>query len=216
MDQSAVILILSLFTASFLGSWHCAVMCGPVACFVANQGQLKFYHVGRLITYVLLGALAGLLGNSIFEYASKTTYLVVISVVSLVVVFSGLVRLNVIKLKSKKFEVLQQRLNLILMRLFKKGASKSSFAVGLLTGFLPCSWLLMFVFSAITTHSAFTGGLVLFIFWLGGLPALLAVSSSLGGLVKKAPAFHQRIAGVVLIFAAVFSVVSFAMNLGAA
>lgn len=206
-------LILSLFLASFLGSWHCAVMCGPIACFVANQGQAKFYHLGRLITYISLGALAGAFGEILFNHTTRGFYLAIITSVTGIIIFSSLVRLNIITIKKTKVSFFKNKINLILIRLFKKWAGRSSFVVGLLTGLLPCGWLLMFVFSVIATHSAISGGFILFIFWLGGLPALVAVSGGMARLINKSPLYHQRIAGIVLIFVAISSIISFAMNI---
>ncbi len=43
---------------------HCAAMCGPIHLFLARRrsGGLWVYHVGRVITYALIGAAAGGLG----------------------------------------------------------------------------------------------------------------------------------------------------------
>lgn len=213
MDTSPLILIFSLFAASFLGSWHCAVMCGPVACFVSQKGNEKLYHLGRLLSYVFLGSLAGFFGSSIFNYFSRTQYLIVMVSINLVIIFSGLARLQVISMPKGRITSFQKRINLVFVKLFKRWAFRSSLIVGVLTGFLPCSWLYLFVFSVVSTHSAVMGGFILFIFWLGGLPALIAVTGSLGGLIKRAPQYHQRIAGLILIFAAVYSIFSFAYHI---
>lgn len=188
-------------------------MCGPIACFVSNQGHAKLYHLGRLITYVLLGSLAGAFGDLMLNQISRSFYLVVIFGVTGLIIFSGIVRLNIVSIKNAKVNYLKNKTNLLFIRLFKKWANRSSLILGLLTGFLPCSWLYMFVLSAITTHSAFSGAVVLFIFWSGGLPALIAVTSGMTKLVKKSPIYHQKVAGIVLIFAALFSAFSFAMNI---
>lgn len=46
---------------------HCVGMCGPVSVLIGrgralSRGQLALAHLGRLSTYALLGAAAGLLG----------------------------------------------------------------------------------------------------------------------------------------------------------
>ena len=213
MDKSALILILSLFSASFIGSWHCATMCGPIACFVSNQGRAIYYHLGRLVTYTFLGAMAGAFGEVILNHFSKIFYLTVINIMVLLILIFGFYRLQIFSKRFSAFQKITQKINLILQKSFKKWMTRSSFVVGLLTGFLPCSWLLMFVFSAVATHSALSGGLVLFVFWLGGLPALIAVSSGLHRMIKLAPQRQKQIAAAVLVFAAIFSSYSFSMNL---
>lgn len=46
---------------------------------------------------------------------------------------------------------------------------------GLLTALLPCGWLYLFALLAASTGSALTGAVVMFAFWLGSVPALVAV-----------------------------------------
>ena len=188
-------------------------MCGPVACFVSNQGNVKLYHLGRLITYVSLGALAGAFGEVIFSKLPRGFYISIICSVTALILLSGLLRLNLITIKNSRLNFFKQRANLLLFRLFKKWGAKSSFIMGLLTGFLPCGWLMMFVFSVVATHSAISGALILFIFWLGGLPALISVTGAVAKLVDHSPVIHQKIAAVVLIFAAVFSSIGFIFNI---
>lgn len=46
---------------------------------------------------------------------------------------------------------------------------------GLLTALLPCGWLYLFALLAASTGSAWTGAVVMLAFWLGSVPALVAV-----------------------------------------
>ncbi len=49
------------------GFTHCAAMCGPIHLFLARNGSgtgMVFYHAGRVLTYGVLGALAGALGQA--------------------------------------------------------------------------------------------------------------------------------------------------------
>lgn len=60
---------LSILIASLLGSPHCAGMCGGFAAW-SGSGGLRWsgvaaYNLGRLITYITLGIIAGLLGKSL-------------------------------------------------------------------------------------------------------------------------------------------------------
>ena len=67
-------LLLPVVAASLVGSLHCAGMCGPFTAFYAgndtSRGRARAsghlaYHLGRLLTYAILGALAGTLGRAI-------------------------------------------------------------------------------------------------------------------------------------------------------
>ncbi|MCU0635621.1 MAG: sulfite exporter TauE/SafE family protein, partial [Gemmatimonadaceae bacterium] len=69
--------LLALLTASLLGSVHCAAMCGGFVCLYAGVGQPgsaarhvsggahAAYNAGRLVSYTLLGLLAGTIGQGI-------------------------------------------------------------------------------------------------------------------------------------------------------
>jgi sulfite exporter TauE/SafE len=50
-------------------------------------------------------------------------------------------------------------------------------AIGLLSGFLPCGWLYLFVLAAAGTENARQGGSVMLAFWIGTLPILTAVTA---------------------------------------
>ena len=65
------ILIGAVVTASVLGSMHCVGMCGPLALWASGAGDgtsrlalnTSLYHFGRMLTYALVGLLAGLVGQ---------------------------------------------------------------------------------------------------------------------------------------------------------
>ena len=58
-------------SVGFLGSFHCAGMCGPLALALpgSNGSMLSLvggrltYNLGRVVTYSILGLIAGLLGH---------------------------------------------------------------------------------------------------------------------------------------------------------
>jgi sulfite exporter TauE/SafE len=67
------ILIGAILTASLLGSLHCVGMCGPLALWAAGVDKDRggrtmviptaLYHFGRMLTYALVGLMAGYVGN---------------------------------------------------------------------------------------------------------------------------------------------------------
>src|SRR6266700_1728996 len=72
--KSMTALVIAIFAASVLGSFHCAGMCGAFLALAsgdASGGWRKHmrlqgaYHVGRLISYLALGAAAGSVGRLI-------------------------------------------------------------------------------------------------------------------------------------------------------
>jgi sulfite exporter TauE/SafE len=64
-------LLLTILGTSLLGSVHCAAMCGGFVCLYSGSGPARHtgaaphvaYNAGRLVSYLLLGAIAGSVGR---------------------------------------------------------------------------------------------------------------------------------------------------------
>ncbi|MGB3364863.1 MAG: sulfite exporter TauE/SafE family protein, partial [Thermodesulfobacteriota bacterium] len=81
---------LAVFVASILGSTHCVTMCGPIAITVNNSsGYMSLYHVGRLISYLILGALAGLLGEAFLSNNTSLISTISITLISIFFIYTG-------------------------------------------------------------------------------------------------------------------------------
>lgn len=193
------VLVLSILSASFLGSWHCAGMCGPIATLMATKKGLWPYHLGRLISYSGLGALAGSLGQ--FFLTSEFVWLRWVSAATFAAfLFYGGLRLVNPKIKKVNF-------SLPFSQLFK--IKNSAFLVGLTTILLPCGWLYTYVAAAIATKSPYAGAIMMFLFWLGSLPALSTIPQFINATIKRSSPSQQKIAGIILIGASIYSLCSF-------
>ncbi|MFP5519727.1 MAG: sulfite exporter TauE/SafE family protein [Bdellovibrionia bacterium] len=200
----------SILLASFLGSWHCAAMCGPVATFIASKNRLSLYHLGRLFSYATLGGLAGALGNVFITSQFASLRWGTLILFSFFLFVMGLRQLS-IRFDQAPFW------NFGFFRFFRKlifrlqafSLNKPPFVIGLLTALLPCGWLYSYVFAAVATQNAITGALIMVLFWLGGLPALLAMPFMIKKTIDKAGGREKKIAGIILIFASLYSLLSF-------
>ena len=203
---SSLAVALGIVVSSFFGSWHCAGMCGPIASLMAQKKGLFSYHIGRLFSYSLLGALAGYLGQFFLNSEFISIRWFSSTLLAIILIFSGAslvwpqLKLR-IKLNSPFFKLFNYFQTFHL--------SHSSFFVGILTSLLPCGWLYTYVIAAIATKSPLSGALTLFLFWLGGLPALSAVSLMVKKTVSAAGLRQQKIAGLILVLAGLYSVASF-------
>jgi uncharacterized protein len=169
------------FVLGFLGSLHCAAMCGPLmlALPVPPGGPLRFfagrivYQLGRILTYGLLGIVAGLAGKTLL-LAGWQRWL---SIALGIAVLAGF-------LLSKKIALAAPVVRLVLWLKNAMGAqlrqrSLSSLAVlGLLNGLLPCGLVYVAMASAAAGGSAAAGAGYMTVFGLGTLPMMLAISSS--------------------------------------
>ena len=169
----------TLFASSLAGSLHCVAMCGPLVGLHAGARSLRLalvHAMGRLTTYAMLGALAGLLGGAVDVAGRLATIQHGAAIAAgVVIVGSGLRAIAIVRgwiTTSGAAPVLFQR---GLVQLRTRRAVSRAWLIGLLTGLLPCGWLWVFVVSAAGTGSPWAGAAVMSVFWLGTVPAMTGV-----------------------------------------
>ena len=171
--------IWTAFLLGFAGSAHCAGMCGPLALALptGRDGRSTFvagrvlYNTGRIITYALMGALFGLLGQG-FAIAGLQRWL------SLVLGALILLGLSVSPRFTRAIPVTRavSWLKSTLGKLLQRRALSSLFGIGLLNGLLPCGLVYVACAGAATADSVVHGVQYMFAFGLGTLPMMLAIS----------------------------------------
>ena len=171
---------MELWTALLLGlvgSAHCAGMCGPLALALPRSERGKFllgrvlYNLGRVVTYMLMGAFFGLLGHG-FALAGLQRW---ISLVIGVAILAGLFlspRFAHALPVTRFVSWLKASLGL----LFQRRALTSMFVIGLLNGLLPCGLVYIACAAAVATGSLLGGMEYMIAFGLGTLPMMLAIS----------------------------------------
>ena len=173
------------FIFGLVGSFHCVGMCGPIAMslpFVGSTGWRYYagrllYNGGRVVTYALLGALAGVFGESLQMAGLQQT----VSIVSGVLILLLLVLPATIQ--GKYARVLGTDKLMIWVRhklgyYFQKNSLGSLFMVGLLNGLLPCGFVYIALAGAISAPSINGAMLYMALFGLGTLPLMFLVSLS--------------------------------------
>lgn len=199
----------TILTASFLGSWHCAGMCSPIACLMRQESQLWTYHFGRAIGYTCLGAFAGSFGGLFVRSEVEAFRWIAQFVLSGFVLFYGLTMLFP-SFFSKKSNVSHRFLRLM-GQIMAKAQRFGGFTVGICTSLLPCGWLYSFVATAALARSPVGGALVTFTFYLGTIPVLLAIPQVIKpGLNRRLP--WAKVAGALLIIASLYSLAVFAIG----
>ena len=186
------------------GAFHCTFMCGP---FVATQvnntlaadkkssfneftrlkGALLLpYHLGRITTYVLLGALiASIAGGIQLAWQGVTSWLLLVA--GILIIFSVIPKST--KIIPLKFTLFTNKLSKITLPLMKNPTGKNGYFLGVLLGLLPCGMLYAAFSAAAATASPFYGGLAMLAFALGTIPALFATglfsAMALNGIKKS-------------------------------
>jgi len=171
-------LLWAVATASFLGSLHCMVMCGPLVGLYCGSAERPpgtahvFYHVARLLVYALLGTIAGAIGSAV-DLAGHA-----LSLHRAAALIGGtvLIAFGVLTLLARKPAGLSQGLfaRRTLVRLRTAPPQVRASLLGFFSATLPCGWLWAFVVSAAATGSALSGAFTMTAFWFGTVPALLA------------------------------------------
>lgn len=200
-------LVLAVLTASLLGSAHCAGMCGAFVAFavgapggVSVRVPSRFalnaaYNLGRLATYVTLGAIAGALGAAVDfgGHALGVQRAAAVGAGAIMIGFGVLAILRQLGVRVPRMPVPQ-----LLLRAARAGHARAfdlapisrAAAVGLLTTLLPCGWLYAFVITASGTASPVFGAITMVAFWLGTLPVMGAIGLGVGSL---APALRRHL-----------------------
>lgn len=199
-------LIVTVFVASLLGSMHCAGMCGAFVAFAVglNDPDAKrkrarlhaAYNTGRLITYAILGAIAGALGGAldlVGSMAGISRFAAILAGATLIL-FGGTHLLRAMGVRiahAKPPRFMQSGLRLAHRAAMAMPPVRRALVIGLMTTLLPCGWLYAFVFAAAGTGSAAVGALTMAVFWAGTLPILVGVGAGIraisGPLASKLP-----------------------------
>lgn len=164
------------------GSFHCIGMCGPIALSLPlkeNSWHTRvisgvLYNLGRAMTYIFLGLIFGLLGLGIHiwgiqQWVSIGVGTTLILGVAFPALFHG-------PKWTGRIDSLFSGFKRYFGRFFGFRTYRSTFAIGLLNGLLPCGLVYIALAGALVSVGPLNGALYMMIFGLGTMPALLSIS----------------------------------------
>jgi uncharacterized protein len=198
---------LSLFLAGLLGGLHCVGMCGGIFGALSsgnNAAQLRLsLHIGRILSYGLLGAVVGSLGSmaAMFEnWIPVQIGVYVFANTLLLMVACYLLGWNkpIARMESWGAK-LWGWISPLTRALIPPRTCPRAFSVGLLWGFMPCGLVYGALAMALLSGSAMNGGAMMLMFGLGTLPNLLAAGALLHYLRPKRRDKVWRLASGVVI-----------------
>jgi len=184
-------LLLAVLTASLLGSLHCAGMCGCFAALATGApargtlAPLAAYHAGRLVTYILAGAAAGLAGR-VLDLGGAHLGVTRVSALVAIALLAGMAVVAIARAAGRSVRAIRvpRGVRSLLARALAVCASwrrvPRAGVVGLASALLPCGWLYAFLVTAAGTGSAPAGAATLAVFWIGTLPVLSAAGLGAG------------------------------------
>lgn len=178
------------FAIGFMGSLHCIGMCGgissalttavmPGSNSVARQlGYPLLYSLGRIFSYAIAGAIAGLLGEQFRHLLGGHGP-------SILRIFAGVMMILLGLYLSGWWQILNH-LERAGARIWKKLAPWTrhfipvdnpvkALALGLLWGWLPCGLVYSALAWSVGAETPLQGALLMLYFGLGTLPAMIGV-----------------------------------------
>ena len=176
-------IFISALILGFMGSFHCAGMCGPIAIALPLQGNRftgklfggTLYNLGRTLTYGIMGALFGLLGQGVQMIGFQQKVSVIMgSLMIISILFPALFR-NQYSM-STSWISLVGKLKATIGKMFSIRSYSSLFFIGMLNGLLPCGLVYIAIAGAIGTGSVGSGALYMILFGLGTIPMMLGIS----------------------------------------
>ncbi len=177
--------LMSAFLVGLLGGGHCVGMCGGIVGAVSvhlpqSKSKVPFllaYNAGRILSYTLAGAIAGLVGASSFFLAHVLPIQhVLYGISSLMLIALGLYLAGIwhgVTYLENAGKAVWKTLQPYSKRFIPVQNFKQAFLLGSLWGWLPCGLVYSVLIAAIATGSALNGGLLMLTFGLGTLPTLL-------------------------------------------
>ncbi len=171
------------FLVGLLGSLHCIGMCGPITLAlpvfrnapVTLISSRILYNLGRTITYAIMGAVIGLLGQGISLVGAQRWLSIIAGILLISIVFIPShisARFSILKPAHHFTAFLKEKFG----NLLKKRTVHSTFLIGIINGFLPCGLVYVALAGALATGKVVGGTLYMAFFGLGTLPLMFIFS----------------------------------------
>lgn len=209
---------LAALLAGLAGSLHCAGMCGGFVVLATGGGgrgpwPTVGWNLGRLTAYAGLGALAAALTGGVDRATSAWLGVQWVATVALLLMSVGLLVRSVWPRRATAVGLVQigqrpglfERLGARVARFARRGGAGAPFVLGLASALLPCAWLWSFVALAAATAQPLAGAALMGAFWLGTVPALVAVGGLAGRIGQRLKRHAARVTAVGMALAAVLT-----------
>ena len=221
MESALIVMLLAGLAGGF---GHCIGMCGPVvAAYSFGEQKLRYlhhilYNLGRITTYMFMGAVVGLTGSflvltsSIEKIQAAIMVLAGISIIIMGIAIGGWIPVRRSPKSSSWLSSTIQKT----MELFKGPRTAGTYyPMGIVLGFLPCGLtytaLLAAARAAMDADNHLAGMLqgtfMLLFFGLGTAPALLLVGRVINIIGAKVRDRLYKLASLIMILTGVYFVV---------
>jgi sulfite exporter TauE/SafE len=198
----------------FLGSFHCVGMCGPIALALPvhhkapllKHALIVLYNLGRVITYSVLGLVAGTVGKSFALAGFQQGVSIALGIILIAGVFLPFKN----SLLGYGFFL---SIKTGLSRLFIKSSKPALFTIGLLNGFLPCGFVYVGITAAVASSDILQGAWFMCAFGLGTIPMMYLLPLTGGAVSLPLRNKMRKTTPVIITLMALFFIVR-GLNLG--
>ena len=172
-----------------------------------------FFHIGRIILFFILGGVIGALGSA-FQLSGAGAFLLSF-IVGVAMLMLGINLLDVFPWAKKLQPTLPKFFSKRFLEVKKINHTLTPILLGGITFFLPCGFTQSMQLYALSTGSFLTGALIMFVFALGTLPVLSALSFSSVNIKEKSwNGIFFKTAGIMVIALAIFNIINILVVIG--
>lgn len=208
---------LAAFLIGLFGTLHCVGMCGSIIGVLTLSlpqeirqqppklmSYLLLYSAGRLLSYTLAGALAGGFGSGLlYSVSPQSGHKVLLLIATGLMVAVGFYLAGwfpKLAYMERMGAPVWQRLEPLGRKLLPVKSPLQALLYGMIWGWLPCGLVYSALFIALAHGNYLTGGVFMFLFGLGTLPAVIGTGIFADQLLRWARNSQIRMyAGILLI-----------------
>lgn len=173
--------------------------------------QLLF-HIGRLISFFVLGGVIGLIGAR-FEPGIVGTFIISL-IIGLVMLLLGLNLLDIFVWSKRLQPTLPRFISKQLLTVKKFNHQVTPLLLGTVTFFVPCGFTQSMQIYSLSTHSFLTSALTMTAFALGTLPILALLSFTSLTIKQAKMGIFFKTMGLITIFFALFNIYTSLVAIG--
>lgn len=211
-------MLISALIFGLLGSFHCVGMCGPIAFMLPVDQtnayrkviQISIYHLGRLLSYSIIGLVFGLIGKGLYLFGFQQQLSMIIGVTMIIIVLIPYNTFNKYNFSKPVYKIIS-KVKSGLGTALKKKTLDTFLTIGFLNGFLPCGLVYMAVFGAMASGNALEGSAYMTLFGIGTIP-LMTSAIYFSNFIKGA--MRQKIQKAIPVFVVLIGVLFILRGLG--
>lgn len=186
------------------------------ATFAKEGDRIKpqlLFHIGRIVSFFILGGVIGMLGAT-FQLGTIGTFVLGI-IIGLTMLMMGLNLLDIFHFTKRFQPTMPKFISKHALGVSKLNHTLTPALVGVITFFLPCGFTQSMQIYTLSTGSFMQGGLTMLSFALGTLPVLALVSFSSFSIQNSSKSgIFFKSAGLIVIIFALFNLINALVVIG--